>query len=252
MAQCPGCGAELSLGAQYCGQCGVATKMPQSTELDARLASASEIFTASSYIVQGKTTESYKSLHGKSQLGTEYQLSTFEIREISGALVAIVRHMSEGKSPESISSLADLTSVVSSLRAYSLETPDGVRIGELRGSGALIPNRPYLEIKDANGKEVAIIVMRVAKKPGAGFFSIGVTIWALETPGGEELARINWGKANRDWTVETPDGATIAQVQMLEGQDPAYQTSHEVKILNSAIDPYLVLATFFATPPGTK
>ncbi len=107
-------------------------------------------------------------------MGTAYQLSTFEIREVSGALVAIARHMSEGKSPESMTSLANLTSLVSSLRAYSMETPEGVRIGELRGSGALIPNRPYLEIKDANGKEVAIIMMRVAKKPGAGFFSNGV------------------------------------------------------------------------------
>ena len=226
--------------------------MPQSTEAAARPTSVSVIFTASAYIVQTKISESYKSLNGRSQLGTAYQLSTFEIREINGALVATARHMSEGESPESMTSLANLTSLVSSLRAYSMETPEGVRIGELRGSGALIPNRPYLEIKDANGKEVAIIMMRLAKKPGAGFFSTGVTTWTIETPGGEELARINWGKANRDWTVETPDGATIAEVQRLEVQDPAYQTSHEVKILNPTIDPYLVLATFFATPPGTK
>ena len=144
MAQCPKCRAELTLGAQYCGQCGAATSAPQSTEVTARPRSASPIFTESAYIVQTKISESYTSLHGRLQLGTVSQLSVFEIREVSGALVAIVRHMSEGKSPESISSLADLTSVVSSLRAYSLETPDGVRIGELRGSGALIPNRPYL------------------------------------------------------------------------------------------------------------
>jgi hypothetical protein len=252
MAQCPKCGSELSLGAQYCGQCGVAIGIPQSTEGAPRPTSVSAIFTASAYIIQTKISESYKSRASRTDLGTFYQLSTFEIRETSGALVAIARHMSEDESPESMTSLENLTSLVSSLRAYTMETPEGVRIGELRGSGALIPNRPYLEIKDANGKEVAIIMMRVAKKPGAGFFSIGVTTWALETPGGEELARINWGKANRDWTVETPDGATIAEVQRLEVQDPAYQTSHEVKILNPTIDPYLVLATFFANPPGTK
>ena len=115
-------------------------------------------------------------------MGTVSQLSVFEIREVSGALVAIARHMSEGKSPESVASLANLSSLVSSLRAYSLETPEGVRIGELQGSGALIPNRPYLEIKDANGENIAIIMMRVAKKPGAGFFSTGITTWTLETP----------------------------------------------------------------------
>jgi hypothetical protein len=206
MAQCPKCGAELSLGAQYCGQCGVATGIPQSTEAAARPTSASVIFTASAYIVQTKISESYKSRASRTDLGTFYQLSTFEIMEISGALVAIARHMGEGKSPESVTPLANLASLVSSLRAYSMETPEGVRIGELRGTGALIPNRPYLEIKDASGKEVAIIMMRGAKKPGAGFFSTGVTTWALETPEGEELARINWGKANRDWTVETLGG----------------------------------------------
>ena len=178
MAQCPKCRAELTLGAQYCGQCGAATSAPQSTEVTARPRSASAIFTASAYIVQTKISESYKSLHGRLQLGTVSQLSVFEIREVSGALVAIARHMSEGKSPESVASLANLSSLVSSLRAYSLETPEGVRIGELQGSGALIPNRPYLEIKDANGENIAIIMMRVAKKPGAGFFSTGVTTWA--------------------------------------------------------------------------
>lgn len=161
------------------------------------------------------------------------------------------RNMNEPLSPSSLS-ITNIASLVSSIRAYSMETPDGVRIGELHGSGALIPNRPYLEIRNANGENIAIIVMRVAKKPGAGFFSTGITTWAVETPGGEELARINWGKANRDWTIETPEGATIAEVQRLEVQDPAYQTSHEVKILNPTIDPYLVLSTFFATPPGTK
>jgi hypothetical protein len=185
-------------------------------------------------------------------LGTVYRFATFEIKELDGALVAVARHISEGKPPESITSLRNLASLVSTLRAYNMETPEGVRIGELHGSGALIPNRPYLEIRDANGIEIAVIVMRVVKKPGGGFFSTGVTTWSLDTSAGEELARIIWGKENRDWTIMTPEGVTIAEVQRLQPPGPTYQTSHEVKILNPAIDPYLVLATFFATPPGTK
>lgn len=252
MVQCAKCGVELSLGAQYCGECGAATSTLQSTSAPAPPRSVKEFFTAPAYLVQTKTAESYRSLHGRSQLGTVYQFATFEIKELNGALVAVAHHISEGKSPESITSLRNLASLVSTLRAYNLETPDGVRIGELRGSGALIPNRPYLEIKDENSTDVAIIVMRVAKKTGGGFFSTGITTWSLETPAGEELARIIWGKENRDWTVVTPEGVTIAEVQRLEPQDPAYQTSHEVKILNPTIDSYLILATFFATPPGTK
>jgi hypothetical protein len=221
--------------------------MSQFTEAATQPTSVNGIFTASAYIVQTKITESYKSRASRTDLGTFYQLSTFEIRETNGALVARARNMGEPL-PSSAFSLSRL----SSLRAYSIETPEGVRIGEMRGSPALIPNRPYLEIRDANGQDIAIIMMRVAKKPGAGFFSTGVTTWVVETPAGEELARINWGKAGRDWTIETPEGATIAEVQRLEDQDHAYQTTHEVKILNPTIDPYLVLATFFATPPGTK
>jgi hypothetical protein len=162
-------------------------------------------------------------------------------------LVARFRHMDEPL-PSSIFNLSRL----SSLRAYGMETPEGVRFGELRGPWALIPNRPYLEIKDAEGKDIAFIIMRVAKRPGAGFFSIGVTTWTLETPEGEELARIKWGKGIREWMVETPEGATIAEVQQLDIQDPEYQTSHEVKILNPAIPPYLVLATFLANTSGAK
>ncbi len=243
MARCQKCGAELSLGAQYCGHCGVGVSVSQSTDAASQPTSVNRIFTASSYIIQTKIAESYKSRASRTDLGTFYQISDFEIREINGALVARVRHIDEPL-PSSVFNLSRL----SSLRAYSLETPEGVRIGELRGSAMLIPNRPYLEIKDANGQEIAIIMMKVEKKPGAGFLSTGITTWVLATPSGGEFARINWGKAEHDWAIETFEGAIIAEVQRLEEPSDAY----EVKILNPIIDPYLVLATFFATPPGAK
>ena len=61
MAQCPKCGAELTLGAQYCGQCGMRVNTPQFTEAATRPTSVDGIFTASAYIVQTKISESYKS-----------------------------------------------------------------------------------------------------------------------------------------------------------------------------------------------
>jgi hypothetical protein len=247
MAQCPKCGAELSPSAQYCGQCGVSVSATQSTETTSQPTSVSGIFTGSAYIVQTKISESYRSRAPRTKLGTFYQLSTFEIKERSGTLVARVRHMDEPL-PTSLFNLSRLPS----LRAYCMETRAGVRIGELRGPAMLIPNRPYLEIKDANGQEIASIIMKVERKPGGGFFSAALTTWVVAKPSGEELARINWGKTGRDWTIETPGGATIAQVQHLEEQESEYQTTYEVKILNPTIPPYLVLATFLATPPGTK
>jgi uncharacterized protein YxjI/ribosomal protein L40E len=214
MAQCPKCGAELSLGAQYCGQCGVRIARPDSTEVPTRLTSVNRIFMASEYVLQKKIAAG---------------LSTVEIKDSAGVLVARGQKM-----------------IVPLGAAYSIETPEGVRIGELRGSVALIPNRPSLEIRDANGQEIAIIMMKVAKKPGAGFFSVGITTWVVATPSGEELARINWRKGGHDWTIETPEGAVIAEVHWKWLEVP--RLTYQVKILNPIIDPYLVLATVFANP----
>jgi hypothetical protein len=122
--------------------------------------------------------------------------TTFEIIDSNGVIVA------NGKKE-----------VVLLGPVYSVETPDGVRVGEMRRAIALIPNRPYLEIKDAQGQQIAIIMMRVAKKPGAGFISLGITTWVIAAPSGEELAKINWSKmGGHDWTIESPDGTLIAEV----------------------------------------
>ena len=153
----------------------------------------SGVFTSSTYIIQTRISESFRSVHEKNQLGIRYQVSTFEIKDTSGALVAVARHMINDKSPAPVSLLANLTSLASPLRTYSLETPQGVRLGELHGSGGLIPNSPYLEIKDANGKTIATITMRVTRKTGS-FFSPGITTWTLESSDGQELAEIKWGK----------------------------------------------------------
>lgn len=91
MAQCPKCDAELSLGAQYCGQCGAATTALQSSETSTPPTPVKGIFTASAYIVQTKISEAY-SHRDHRNLRSSYELSTFEIREVNGALVARAEH----------------------------------------------------------------------------------------------------------------------------------------------------------------
>jgi hypothetical protein len=107
-----------------------------------------------------------------------------------------------------------------------------------------------LEIKDASGNTIAVIVMRITKKPGGGIVSLALTTWTIETPEGQELARINWGKDNRDWKIETSGGEIVAEVQRSEATDHTHQTSHHLRIVSTKIDPYLIVATFFATPPS--
>jgi uncharacterized protein YxjI len=212
MRSCPKCGAPLSLGAQYCGQCGARTGGSQTPESVGQSSTETSVFTASEYTLEKRIVAA---------------VSTFEIKDTNGAVVAIVKR-----------------EMVPLGAAYSVETPDGSRIGELRGAVALIPNRPYVEIRDANGQQLAIIMMRVAKKPGAGFFSVGITTWVIAKPDGTELAKINWSKGGHEWTIEAPDGTMIAEAHWKWLEVP-HDTYH-IKIHSLAMDPYFVLATIFS------
>jgi len=210
---CPNCGEPLTLGAQYCWKCGTRANGHQIPQTSPE-ASPSAIFTETEYVIEKKALA---------------PTSTFEIKEGTGNLVAIAKR-----------------EVVPLGSAYILETAQGVRIGELRGEVALIPNRPFLEIRDAQSRPLAIIMMRVGKKPGAGFFSIGVTTWMIAKPSGEELAEINWAKGGHEWTIKSPDGTTIG-----EGKWKWLEIPHDtfsVRILSPAIDPYFVLASVWANP----
>jgi uncharacterized protein YxjI len=181
-----------------------------------------------------QTTNAARSIFKESEYVLQKKIvalpTTFEIMNSSGVLIA--------RGEKEFAGLGS---------AYVLETAEGDRIGELRGSLALIPNRPFMHIMDANGQEIAIIMMRVAKKPGAGFLSVGVTTWVIAAPSGDELAKINWSKlGGHDWKIETPDGTMVAEVHWNWSEVP--RDKYQVKIHNPAIDPYFVLATVFANP----
>jgi hypothetical protein len=250
LANCPKCGAPLDPNARFCSNCGaiaIVTATQESIQ-PGPVSPLRDTFAPSTYLVHTKVSDAYRSRDGRSGLGIHYQYSTFEFRDSNGILLAISRHIEEGDLPTSTAKFASLSSLLSSTIAYVLETAQGVRIGELRCKAMLPVNQPCLEIKDAAGDTIAGIVMRMEKQ-GSGFFSPFITTWAIETPREQELARINWGKGNRDWTIETPDGETVAEVQRQDTAGQGYETTHQLKIMSTKIDPCLTLATFFATPP---
>ena len=249
MVKCPKCGTALDANARFCSNCGTLVIITASHE-DVQTGPVSplrEIFTTSTYLVHTKVSEAYRSRDAHSGLGIRYQFSTFEFREPNGTLLAITRHIEEGAPPTATTKYASLPSLLSSTLTYSLETARGVRIGELLDKAVRPINEPCLEIKDAAGNTIACVVMRIVKKPGSGFFGPALTSWTIETQ--LELARINWGKGNRDWTIETPHGEAVAEVQRVETVDQGYETTHQLKITSTKLDPYLIIATFLATPP---
>lgn len=214
MARCSKCDTPLSIGAQYCGQCGARANLPEVPEtVNQAFNAAAPIFKASDYVVE--------------KFGSP--VTSFQIKDSTGVLIA--------KGTAEIASLGI---------AYTLKTPDGARIGELRGALALIPNRPYLEILDRNSQPLAVVMMRVAKKPGAGFLSLGVTTWVIATPAGEELATITWKKASHEWTIDAPDGTNIAEAHWDWVEVP--HRSYTLKITKPIVDTYFLLATIFANP----
>lgn len=253
LVQCPKCGASISPDARFCSNCGaVAIVVPtRETVGSGPISPLREVITATTYLVHTIVSEAYRSRDGQSGLGVRYQFSSFEFRELSGTLVAISHLIEEGPIPTAATKFASLSSLLSSTVKYSLETAQGLRIGELLRSAALSANGAYLTINDGSGNTVAVIAMRVARKPGGGFISAAVTTWTIETPAGQELARINCGKGNRGWTIENPEGETIAEIQRIDSTPQGYETSHQLTIRSSKLDPYLILATFFATPPGS-
>ena len=212
--QCPSCGQPLSLGAVFCGQCGARVNGKTPTARKPAPSTASKIFSGSEYVIEKKTL-----------LAT--RLTSFEFKDASGNLVARARR-----------------EIVPFGAAFVVETPDGVRVGELRGAVAVIPNRPFLEIRDEQGNALAIIMMRVAKKPGAGFLSIGITTWLIVTPSGDAIAKIDWMKGGHECRIEAMDGTPIAEVHWNWLEIP--RDTYSVKILNPLIDPYFVLATIFS------
>lgn len=111
MHVCPHCGEPLTLGAKFCGKCGLRADQVETTPIASRsIEKASSVFAGTEFIVEKRIAA---------------VLSTFEIKDVNGTLVATGRKEAVPLGP-----------------AYVVETAEGARIGELRGALALIPNRP--------------------------------------------------------------------------------------------------------------
>jgi uncharacterized protein YxjI len=152
--------------------------------------------------------------------GTEYIIEqkivairdTYGIKDRNGNLLAYVKRKMASIGPK-----------------FWFETPDGSRLGEVNGK--VLTVRPTFEIYDAQAKLVGVVKKKVLKLLGSE--------WWLEDGSGQEIARIKGNVTEHDFTIQSPSGDPIAQIHK---KWVSVRDSYGVEVLNSTLDPYVVLA----------
>jgi len=137
---------------------------------------------------------------------------TYGIKDRNGNLLAYVKRKMASIGPK-----------------FWFETPDGSRLGEVNGK--VLTVRPTFEIYDTQGKLLAVVKKKVLKLLGSE--------WWLEDSSGQEIARIKGNITEHEFTIQSPSGDPIAQIHK---KWVSVRDSYGVEILNSELDPYVVLA----------
>jgi uncharacterized protein YxjI len=195
--QCPSCGQVVESDAKFCSSCGTKIVYPaqQVTTPIARVES-SGIFAGTQYIIEQKIAA---------------MRDTFGIKDREGNLLAYVKKKIVSFGPQ-----------------FWFETPDGTRLGEMRGK--VLTVRPTFEICDNQGL-VAVVKKKVLKLLGSE--------WWLEDTSGREIARINGNITEHDFTIQSPSGIQIAQIHK---KWVSIRDSYGIEILNQDVDPYVIVA----------
>jgi uncharacterized protein YxjI len=136
---------------------------------------------------------------------------TFGIKDRSGNLLGYVKKKLVSWGPQ-----------------FYFETPDGARLGEMRGK--VLTVRPTFEIYDPQGL-VAVVKKKVLKLLGSE--------WWLEDSSGKEIGRIKGNITAHEFSMQSPSGAQIAQIHK---KWVSIRDSYSVEILSQEIDPYVILA----------
>jgi uncharacterized protein YxjI len=152
--------------------------------------------------------------------GTEYIIEqkivavrdTYGIKDRNGNLLAYVKKKMVSVGPN-----------------FWFETPDGTRLGEVHGK--VLAVRPTFEIYDIQGQMLALVKKKILKLLGSE--------WWLESPPGQEVARIKGNISDHDFTIQNPSGAAIAQIHK---KWVTVRDSYSIEILTPDLDPYLVLS----------
>lgn len=140
---------------------------------------------------------------------------TFGIKDRNGNLLAYVKKKIVSWGPQ-----------------FWFESPDGARLGEMRGK--VLTVRPTFEIYDSQGL-VAVVKKKVLKLIGSE--------WWLEDNAGNEIARIKGNITQHSFTIQSASGSEVARVHK---KWVSIRDSYGIEILNHDIQPYVIVAYVIA------
>jgi len=195
---CPSCGKEIPDSSKFCPSCGgkletapppVAVTLPKPTP-------STPAFSGKEYIIEQKIAA---------------LRDTFGVKDRNGNLLAYVKKKLVSWGPQ-----------------FSFETPDGARLGEMRGK--VLTVRPTFEIYDQQGL-IAVVKKKVMKLIGSE--------WWLEDSTGREIGRIKGNVTEHEFSIQSPTGGEVAQIHK---KWVSLRDSYGVEIQNEEISPYVILA----------
>lgn len=192
--QCPSCGSTVPDDVKFCSSCGkrmdsVKTPVPSGT-------GSGSVFSGNEYIIEQKIVA---------------LRDTFGIKNRNGDLLAYVKKKIVSWGPQ-----------------FYFETPDGARLGEMRGK--VLTVRPTFEIYDGQGL-VAVVKKKILKLLGSE--------WWLEDGSGMEIARIKGNITEHNFSIQSPSGTEIA---LINKKWVSVRDSYGIEILSQELNPYIVIA----------
>jgi len=193
--QCPTCGKAVSPDAKFCTNCGAKLDVAQPISASSGTSGLS-VFSGNEYIIEQKIAA---------------MRDTFGIKDRNGNLLAYVKRKILSWGPQ-----------------FWFESPDGTRLGEMRGKVLTI--RPTFEIYDTQAL-VAVVKKKVLKFLGSE--------WWLEDSSGKEIARIKGNITEHDFSMQSASGSEVARIHK---KWVTIRDSYGIEVLSGEIDPYIIIA----------
>lgn len=193
--QCPTCGKAVSPDAKFCTNCGAKLDVAQPISASSG-ASGLSVFSGNEYIIEQKIAA---------------MRDTFGIKDRNGNLLAYVKRKILSWGPQ-----------------FWFESPDGTRLGEMRGKVLTI--RPTFEIYDTQAL-VAVVKKKVLKFLGSE--------WWLEDSSGKEIARIKGNITEHDFSMQSASGSEVARIHK---KWVTIRDSYGIEVLSGEINPYIIIA----------